>query len=162
MSDCLSNIITLYILGNIKLNPFVFKNHDVQNITFKVRGELYPRVPYDLNFQENDFHRAYMDYMHAIGVGRSNNSPNITMEAYKKYCTIFALDLESDSCNSSHIHESKTGSIDVSFAFRTAPTANLTVCFFSLHDYCITFQREEGKPRLKIENVDANLLLAEK
>ena len=144
------------------MNPFEFKNHNLQNITFKVRGELYPRVPYDLNFQENDFHRAYMDYMYAIGVGRSNNSPNITMEAYKKYCAIFALDLEADGCNSSHIHESKSGSIDVELAFREAPSDNLTVCFFSLHDYCLTFQREEGKPRLTIENVDANLLLAEK
>lgn len=40
------------------MNPFEFKNHNLQNITFNVRGELYPRVPYDLNFQENDFHRA--------------------------------------------------------------------------------------------------------
>ena len=144
------------------MNPFEFKNHNLQNIKFNVRGELYPRVPYDLNFPENDFHRAYMDYMYAIGVGRSNNSPNITMEAYKKYCAIFALDLEADGCNSSHIHESKSGSIDVELVFREAPSDNLTVCFFSLHDYCLTFQREEGKPRLTIENVDANLLLAEK
>lgn len=71
-----------------------------------------------------------MDYMYAIAVGRSNNSPNITMEAYKKYCAIFALDLEADACNSSHIHESKSGSIDVSLAFRAAPQDNLTVCFF--------------------------------
>ena len=143
------------------MNPFEFKHHNLKNITFNVRGELYPRVPYDLNFAENNFHRAYMDYMNAIGIGRSNNSPNITMEAYKKYCAIFALDLQADKCNSEHIHASKSGSVDVSVSFITAPAVNLTACFFSLHDYCLTFQREEGKPRLTIENIDANLLMAE-
>ena len=85
------------------MNPFDFKPHNLQSISFNARGELYPRVPYAFNFQENDFHRAYMDYLEAIGIGCSNNSPNITMEDYKKYCAIFALDLLPDQCNSSHI-----------------------------------------------------------
>ena len=144
------------------MNPFDFKPHNLQSISFNDRGELYPRVPYEFNFQENDFHRAYMDYMETIGIGRSNNSPNITMESYKKYCAIFALDLQPDQCNSGHIHSSKSGSVDVTLSFRRAPTDNLTVCFFSLHDRCLTFQREEGKPRLTIENIDANLLMGER
>ena len=144
------------------MNPFEFRHHNLQNITFSARGDLHPRVRYDLNFAENDFSRVYMDYLEAIGIGRSNNSPGITMEAYKKYCTIFALDLQGDQCNSQHMHFTRSGPVDVTMTFRTAPPENLTVCFFSLHNYCLTFQREEGKPRLQIENIDANLLLAER
>ena len=151
-----------YILGNIEKNPFDFKPHNLQSISFNARNELYPRTPYEFNFPNDDFHRAYMDYLHAIGIGRSNNSPNITMDTFKKYCAIFALDLQPDTCNSGHIHSSKSGAVDVTLTFREAPTSNLTVCFFSLHDRCLTFQREEGKPRLTIENIDANLLVAEK
>ena len=106
------------------MNPFEFKHHNLKNISFNVRGELYPRVPYDLNFAENNFHRVYMDYMDAIGIGRSNNSPNITMEAYKKYCAIFALDLQADKCNSEHIHLRFCMKV---FLFKIPPNLNFEV-----------------------------------
>ena len=83
------------------------------------------------------------------------------MEMFKECNAIFALDLQPDQCHSTHIHASKSGPVDVTLTFREAPDANLTVCFFALHDFCLTFKREEGKPRLMIENVDANLLLGE-
>ena len=151
----------LYISGNIERNPFLFENHNLQSIIFNVRGEHYPRTPYDFNFPDNIFHRAYMDYLETIGVGRSNHSPNITMEMFKKCNAIFALDLQPDQCNSTHIHASKSGPVNVTLNFRIAPLENLTVCFYALHDFCLTFKREPSKPRLIIDNVDANLLLAE-
>ena len=143
------------------MNPFHFANHNLQSIIFDVRGEHYPKTPYDFNFVDNNFHRAYMDYMEAIGIGRSNTSPHITMEMFKKCNAIFALDLQPDQCNSAHIHHSKSGPVNVTLNFRQAPSDNLTVCFFALHDFCLTFKREDKKPRLIVENVDANLLLGE-
>ena len=143
------------------MNTFQFENHNLRSIIFNVRGDHYPRTPYEFNFPDNNFHRAYMDYLETIGIGRSNNSPHITMEMFKKSNAIFALDLQPDQCNSTHIHHSKSGPVDVTLTFRQAPNSNLTVCFFALHDFCLTFKREESKPRLIIDNVDANLLLGE-
>ena len=80
---------------------------------------------------------------------------------FKKANAIFALDLQPDQCKSTHIHSSKSGPVHVTLSFREAVAENLTVCFFALHDFCLTFKREDKKPRLIVENVDANLLLGE-
>ena len=82
-------------------------------------------VPYDLDFESDDFHRAYMDFLNAIGVSRNNTSPNITMEMYRKYCCVFALDLQPDQCNSLHIHSGKTGTVNVEMTFKENLDENL-------------------------------------
>ena len=64
-------------------------------------------TPYDFNVKENYFHRAYMDFLDAIGNERSNNSPFITYEMFKKANAIFALDLQLDQCNSTHFLRQK-------------------------------------------------------
>ena len=143
------------------MNPFHFQNNYLKSIIFNVKGEHYPATPYEFNFLKNDFQRAYLDFLEAIGNGRSNNSPFITYEMFKKANSIFVLDLQPDQCNSTHIHSSKSGPINVTLSFRQATQNNVTVCFFALHDFCLTFKREEKKPRLIVENVDANLLLGE-
>lgn len=144
--------------GNMELNPFCFSNHNLQKINFTARGQHYPMVPYDLDFNSNDFHRAYMDLLNAIGVGRNNTSPNITMEMFRKYCSIFVLDLQPDQCNSLHIHAGKTGTVNVEMAFRDNLNQNLQVCFLAYHDQCITFKREDGKPKTVVDVIDSNLL----
>ena len=145
--------------GNMEQNPFCFFNHNLQKINFTVRGQHYPMVPYDLDCPGNDYHRAYMDFMNAIGVGRNNTSPYITMEMFKKYCAVFVLDLQPDQCNSLHIHAGKTGTVNVEMSFRENLAENLQVCFLAYHDQCITFKREEGKPKTVVDVIDSNLLL---
>ena len=145
----------------MQLNPFEFNNHNLQKINFNVRGYNHPMREYDFDFTDNNFHRAYLDFMYAIGVGRGNTSPNITFEMFKKYCSVFVLDLQADQCNSRHIHESKSGTVQVELTFRENLAKNIEVCFLAYHDYCLTFKRVEGKPRLVVENINANLLLAE-
>ena len=145
--------------GNIEKNPFYFKNYNLQKINFTVRGLHHPMTPYDLDFENNDFHRVYMDFLNAIGVGRSNTSPHITMEVFKKYCSVFTLDLQPDQCNSHHIHAQKTGSVNVDVTFRANLQQNLQVCFLAYHDMCLTFKREDGKPKTVVDVIDSNLLL---
>ena len=145
--------------GNMELNPFCFNHHKLQKINFTVRGQHYPMVPYDLDFEDNDYHRAYMDFLNAIGVGRNNTSPYITMDMFKKYCAVFVLDLQPDQCNSLHIHAGKTGTVNVEMAFRENLAQNLQVCFLAYHDQCITFKREDGKPKTVVDVIDSNLLL---
>ena len=90
------------------MNPFHFQNNNLKSIIFNVRGDHYPATPYEFNFPENDFHRAYMDFLEAIGNGRSNNSPFITYEMFKKANSIFVLDLQPDQCNSTQFIRQKT------------------------------------------------------
>ena len=144
--------------GNMELNPFSWNHHKIQKISFTARGKHHPMVPYDLDFENNDFHRAYMDFLNAIGVSRNNTSPNITMEMYKKYCCVFALDLQPDQCNSLHIHSGKTGTVNVEMTFRSNLEQNLQVCFLEYHDQCLTFKREEGKPKIVVDVIDSNIL----
>ena len=82
-----------------------------------------------------------MDFLNAIGVGRSNTSPNITTDMFKKYSSVFTLDLQPDQCNSHHIHAQKTGSVNVDVTFRENLEQNLQVCFLAYHDFCLTFKR---------------------
>ena len=142
-------------------NPFDFSNYDLQKINFIVRGHHYPMMQYDFDFTNNNFHRPYMDFLNATGVGRSNASPHITMEMFKKYCSVFALDLQADQCNSQHIHAQKTGSVSVDLTFRANLDKNLTVCFLAYHDFCLTFKREDGKPKTVVDKIDSNLLPVE-
>ena len=146
--------------GTITKNPFEFKNHDLQKIKFTVKGIEYPTVPYDLNFTENDVTRAYLDLLNTIGISRDNKSPNITLEMFKKYCTVFCLDLQPDQCNSYHIHQSDPGRVDVELSFRTQLANAITVCFYSLHDKVITFKRVKDKGGLnEVKVLDSAALL---
>ena len=143
--------------GVMNKNPFVWHHHNLQKITYIVDGKQHPMVPYELNFDENDVKRGYMDLLNALGVARSNKSVNITMDMYTKYCAVFALDLQADF--NEQIHFRKDGSVGVEFLFRKALQKTVTVCFLSYHDFCLTFQRKPGKYNILVEKKPMNALL---
>ena len=145
--------------GAMNKNPFQWKNYDLQKIQFFVEGRPYPIIPYDFDFNNDEVKQGYMELLNALGVARSNRNINLTVDMYKRYCSVFVLDLHADQCNTDHIHFQKDGSIDVQLLFRTPLPYTINVCFLAYHDYCLTFQRVPEKHKIIVTKEPINKLL---
>ena len=146
--------------GKMHRNPFEWKNYNLQRIQFFVEGRPHPIIPYDFDFNNDDVKQGYMELLNALGVGRSNKHINLTVEMYKKYCSVFVLDLHADQCNTDHIHFQKDGSVDVQLMFREPLRRTINVCCLAYHDYCLTFQRVPEKHKTLVTKEPINKLLA--
>lgn len=120
--------------GSENTNPFIFSPFGLQNIIFKVNGQHFPSDPYNLNFSNDDCIRAFSDLYHAIGIGTDNASCDIKFDDFKKNCAIFAYDGNPDGCNGFHLHQPRTGIIDLSLTWSTTLSKAITVCIYAVYD----------------------------
>ena len=97
--------------------------------------------------------------LNALGFARSNLSPNLTLEMYRTYCSVFALDLHADQSGTDNIHFLKDGSVDVDFLFSAPLPDTITACFLSYHDFCLTFKRVPEKYKVLVDKQSMSALL---
>ena len=140
-------------------NPFEWKHYNLQKITFTVGGKQHPLVPYEFNWRDHEVKRGYIDLLNALGFARSNLSPNLTLEMYRTYCSVFALDLHADQSGTDNIHFLKDGSVDVDFLFSAPLPDTITACFLSYHDFCLTFKRVPEKHKVLVTKESMSALL---
>lgn len=87
--------------GNETKSPFNFKPFDIREIAVHAGGQIYPTVPYKMQFIQDAYLRPYVDMYEALGVANSEKSFDISMEKYKEGWAFFVIPLTStldDSC----------------------------------------------------------------
>ena len=103
--------------GKTSKNPFFFQNFSVNKFAFKVNGETHPSSLFNPNFSNGDYMREYANFMDVIGIAAENSGNDITPQEFADSCTVFALDLSADTCNSFHTHILSNGVIGIEMSF---------------------------------------------
>jgi hypothetical protein len=75
--------------------------------------------------------------MDNCGIQHENETNGITYEDFVSNTCIWNFDLTPDLCNSFHLHETKTGSMDVSIGFKTGPTSPLYMIVYACYNSAI-------------------------
>lgn len=131
--------------GVITANPFCFGNQTVNHFNLKVNG-----IPVCPTIFQPDFTvdggaiREYRWFMDNCGIQHENETNGITYDDFVNNTAIWNFDLTPDLCNSFHLHETKTGSIDVSLGFKTAPTKPLYMIVYACYNSAIAIDGDRN------------------
>jgi hypothetical protein len=105
--------------GDITGNPFYFNNLTIDYFNLKINGVPVCPTPFQPDFANNNAIREYRWFMDNIGIQHENETNGITYDMFVGNTCVWNFDLTPDLCNSFHLHETKTGSMDVAVAFKT-------------------------------------------
>ena len=119
--------------GNIKKNPFNFKDFDISEASLVVNGIHEPPELYKMNKADNDKVDIYASFLENTGISTDDREFGITMEDYYGGSFILAWDRTQDKCNRFHCHISDSGSISINLKTRTVLTNSVTLIIYATY-----------------------------
>ncbi|XP_023238249.1 uncharacterized protein LOC111637071 [Centruroides sculpturatus] len=107
--------------GNVKYNPFNFKNYNLNYICLLKDNQMIPPKPYTPDYTNKIYARNFISLFEDIGCINHHKFTNISYDDYKDGYTLYCFDLTPDhSASESHISVSQQGNISVELKFSTA------------------------------------------
>ena len=76
--------------GDPEMNPWAFEPHSLQKVEWKVNG--IPLQTRPLNLTQDNYLRAYTQFMRDLGLDSSINTINISLEDFKTRFMIITTD----------------------------------------------------------------------
>lgn len=80
-------------VGNIQRSPFNFQHFNVRDINIVANGRNYPQVPFELDYTNGNYVRAFNDMNEACGLANSRQSSGITYLQYARTHCIYVHNL---------------------------------------------------------------------
>ena len=119
--------------GKNNLNPFLFKNHNLSEISVKVGATAVPRNALRMNFADpRGSSRAYLSVLNALGKDIGNNSNVLTPELWQSAYNLYAFKLVPGPIdNGPVITPMQSTNISLQLSFSAATTEVLTLLVFS-------------------------------
>jgi hypothetical protein len=131
--------------GDIGSNPFKFGNQGINKFNLKVNGVPVCPTPFEPDFSvEGGAIREYRWFMDNVGIQHENETNGITYKDFVNNTAIWNFDFTPDLCNSFHLHETKTGSIDVTVGFKTAPATALYMIVYACYNSAIAIDADRN------------------
>jgi hypothetical protein len=81
------------VMGDKHTSPFFFDNFSVREIELMANGRVYPQTPYDLDYPNSLFIRAYHDTQTNLGFAGTNESNGITYKMFKSGWNVYCFNL---------------------------------------------------------------------
>ncbi|XP_067135027.1 uncharacterized protein F54H12.2-like [Centruroides vittatus] len=107
--------------GNVKYNPFNFKNYNLNYICLLKDNQMLPSKPFVLDFDANLYARSFLTLFEDIGCINHHKYTNISYKNYKDGYTLYSFDLTPDrSASESHKSVNQIGNISIEVKFKTA------------------------------------------
>ena len=124
--------------GNIKRNPFIFKNFGLEEITVTAGGVRYHRDPLRMDFANSIYLRAYLQLLESMGLGAPvDKGCHITPELFASGLCLIAFDLSSDECaEGGHWNLNRTGSTYVKARY-AQPLTHIEIIAYAEFDSLI-------------------------
>ena len=120
--------------GDIKRNPFNFKDFDVKEASLVVNGVHEPSELYKLDKSRGDKIDLYNSFLENTGVSANEDREfGISLEDYYNGCFILAWDRTPDKCNRYHTHEMDSGSIDINLKTKSPLPNTVTVIIYATY-----------------------------
>lgn len=114
--------------GDYTLNPFLFKHHNVNFLSIYVDGQSIPGKPLELNFDSNNYIRAY----HRLFTGFNRDSGNfVTREDFANGHALYAFDLSPDLCDGPHLNLQQQGNLRLEIKFSQGLESTVCVLIYA-------------------------------
>ena len=122
--------------GDKSLNPFDFKNLNINLLCLYVDGVQVPSKPLQPNFKTNMYVDAYHTLFSGTGINFLNMGNSISREAYANGFCLFAFDLTPDlSANQdTHWNLIKNGSVRIDVRFDDALKSTINCIIYAEYD----------------------------
>lgn len=121
--------------GGTNRSPFNFINAGVQSITLTANGQQFPSAPYYLNFENNNYARAYHHMQENMGHAFSNSSNTISLKKFKDGWCFFVFNLTSTQEDEPGFDLLKTGATSLIIKFdMEVPTGGYELVAYAEYD----------------------------
>lgn len=110
-------------IGNKFESPFKFEHHKVRDIELTANGRVYPQFPYNLDYENKNYARAFHDTMEHLGFAYTTQSNGISYAMFKDGWTIYAFNLTNSQEDSNGFELVKDGSTTINIRFNSAVPA---------------------------------------
>jgi hypothetical protein len=111
--------------GKFTNNCFNFKNFGLNEIAVTANGLHAPNSPLKIDFDTNQYTRAYHSLFSGLDRAPLDCGNDISMDEYPFGYTLFAFDLSPDMCQGEHLNILRSGCLVVSASFGKPTTSNL-------------------------------------
>lgn len=124
--------------GSLSTNPFDFQHFNYSSIAFYIDSVACPSKPYECDFANHQYIRAYHSLFEGSNINHSDIGNNISKTDYPNGYALLAVDLTPDLCSSAtHISVPKTGSLRIDIQFSVALPSSVTAIVFAEFDSLI-------------------------
>ena len=126
--------------GSNNLNPFNFKNYDIQNIRFVMNGKEFPSRGYDCNFPEKLINKAYRGLYESLGQifnTRCSISRNDWTDGFTIFGFNFTPDLSNGVIRDGYVNPIKVGDLSLHIRFAKPLPETVTVILYFEFDNLI-------------------------
>lgn len=118
--------------GSVTENPYNFMPYGYTNLSIYMDSILVPSKPFVCDFDNHQFIRAYNSLFEGCNINHADIGNNISRSSYPHGYALVAVDLTPDlSASSSHISQSKTGSLRIEVHFNAPLADSVTAVIFS-------------------------------
>lgn len=119
-------------LGDFKKSPYNFKHFDLSNIGLYVDGSSVPHKALSLNFEENQYMRAYCNLFIQTNQWNVDQGNQISREDYPEGNCLFAYNLTPDLNNdANHFHLVKNSNLRLEFKFAKPLPETVSVIIYA-------------------------------
>jgi hypothetical protein len=127
--------------GSLKLNPFNFKNLNVQKLTLKVASKA---LPYSSGLELDYPSNCYLQGYNSLFQGIRESGNDLTYSDYKAGYALYAFDLSPDLCTDQHFNLFKDGSLDLDIDLKDGLSSAVTILFYLEYDNIIEITKQRN------------------
>jgi len=120
-------------IGSYTLNPYVFKNFDLNYISLSVNNIPIPIKGMNFNFNSYEYNLPYYLMFCSLGMNNQNRGLAIDRNKFQKQYTFFVFDVFQESGSDSTLILDKTGSVRVELQFKTPLPEAVNCLVYSEH-----------------------------
>ena len=112
-------------------SPFNFENFNAREVTISANGRNYPQVPYQLDYDNQIYARAYHDMFENLGLANTTDTNGITYKMFMKGWNIYVFNMNKSGENDNGFDLITEGTTAVKIVFNNAiPTGGVTlICY---------------------------------
>lgn len=122
-------------IGNKHESPFKFTHFNVRDLELTASGRVFPQYPYNLEYSNKKYARAFHDMHEHLGFAYTNESNGINYSMYKDGWNIYVFNLTNSQEDSQGFELVKDGSTTVMIRFSSpVPAGGITLIAYAESD----------------------------
>lgn len=130
--------------GSFAKSPFEFNHHHLSFIGLYIDGKPVPHNPMELNFEQNQYVRAYNSLFTATQKTGQDQGNFMSREEYLLGNVIYAYDLSPDACNGEHLSLTKQSNLRLEMKFSKALESTINILVYTLFDGVIQITKNRS------------------
>lgn len=132
-------------IGDKSKNSFNFAHFNVKEISISAGGRTYPNVPFNLDYTNDLFIRAFHESMENLGLANTIDSNNLSRERFSKGNAIYTFNLTNSLDNDDYYELIKNGTTFVNIKFNAVtPVGGIRLIALMEHDSLLLIDKNRS------------------